>query len=109
MRWLLLGAFAGAAGTATTSLTPALALALALAGQLLASAGNAIDVISSATLMQRVVHATPSGRAFGLTGTCAQLGGALAYSAGGRLLTATSPRTVYLIAGPGLARRTPHC
>jgi len=98
-RWLLLGAFAGAVGTATTGLAPA--LALALAGQLLAGAGNAIDVVASDLLVQRVVPRELLGRVFGLIGTCAQLGAALAYSAGGPLLTATSPRTVYLIAGAG--------
>jgi len=99
VRWLLLGAFAGAAGTATTGLAPA--LALALAGQLVAGAGNAIDVVASDILVQRVVPRELLGRVFGLIGTCAQLGAALAYSAGGPLLTATSPRTVYLIAGAG--------
>jgi len=99
VRWLLLGAFAGAAGTATTGLAPA--LALALAGQLVAGAGNAIDVVASDILVQRVVPRDLLGRVFGLIGTCAQLGAALAYSAGGPLLTATSPRTVYLIAGAG--------
>jgi MFS family permease len=98
-RWLLLGAFAGAVGTATTGLAPA--LALALAGQLLAGAGNAIDVVASDILVQHVVPRELLGRVFGLIGTCAQLGAALAYSAGGPLLTATSPRTVYLIAGAG--------
>lgn len=99
VRWLLVGAFAGAAGTAATGLAPA--LAVALAGQLVAGAGNAVDVVASDTLVQRVVPRAMLGRVFGLVATCAQLGAALAYGAGGVLLAATSPRTVYLIAGTG--------
>ncbi len=97
--WLLTGAALGAVGTVTVGLAPA--LLVVFAGQLLAGVGNALDVVASDTLVQRVVPRPMLGRVFGLVGTSAQLGAALAYACGGPLLQATSPRAVYLISGLG--------
>lgn len=97
--WLLVGAFAGAAGAVGTGLAPNLGVVLAC--QMLAGAGNAVDVVASDMLVLRMVPRAMLGRVFGLVGTCSQVGAALAFAVGGPLLAATSPRTVYLIAGLG--------
>jgi MFS family permease len=92
--WILSGL-----GTLLTGLAPLLIVA-ALA-QAVAGVGNAIDVVATDTLIQRVAPREMLGRVFGFVGTAAPAGHTLAFALGGFLLDLTSPRAVYLIAGVG--------
>jgi MFS family permease len=64
--------------------------------------GNAVEVVAMDTLVQQSVPREMLGRVFGLVGTAAPAGHALAFAAGGFLIELTSPRTVFLIAGFGV-------
>lgn len=107
--WLLLGVVAGSIGTTVTGFAPA--LAVAVAGQALAGAGNSADVIANDTLVQQLVPRQLLGRVFGAVGTSAQAGSAIAYAAAGPLVDWTNARVTLVIAGVGgllgLAALTP--
>lgn len=93
--WLLT-----AAGTLFTGLAPF--VWLAAIAQATGGAGNGGENVASDTLIQRSVPREMLGRVFGVTSTAAFVGGGLAYAAGGRLLDATSPRFVFLVAAGGI-------
>jgi MFS family permease len=96
---LLVGTAATGAGTLLTGVAPLLAVAVAT--QLVAGAGNATENIGYDTLVQDLVPRELLGRVFGAVGTAAQLGAALAYACGGPLVTLTGPRAVFVIGGAG--------
>lgn len=93
--WLLT-----AAGTLLTGLSPL--VWLAAIAQATGGAGNGADNVASDTLIQRSVPREMLGRVFGVTTTAAVVGGGIAYTAGGPLLDATSPRFVFLVAAAGV-------
>lgn len=96
----LLGWVAGGVGAVLTGIAPW--IALVAVGQAIAGVGNAVEVVAMDTLVQRSVPREMLGRVFGLVGTAAPAGHTLAFAAGGFLVDATSPRTVFLIAGFGV-------
>jgi MFS family permease len=89
-----------AAGTLLTGFAPV--LWVAVAAQAIGGAGNGADNVASDTLIQRSVPREMLGRVFGVTSTAAFVGAGIAYAAGGPLLDATSPRSVFLVAGVGV-------
>lgn len=99
-RWLLAGVLTGAIGTGATALAPN--PVLAMAGQLLAGAGNTGDLVATDTLTQQTVPRPLLGRAFGAVGTSAQLGSGLAYVAAAPLVAAAGARTALLVSAGGM-------
>lgn len=69
---------------------------------MLGGIGNALENASTDTLIQREVPARMLGRVFGNVYGGAYLASTLAYAVGGPLLDATSPRTVFTVAGTGV-------
>ncbi|MEC3977105.1 MFS transporter [Amycolatopsis sp. H20-H5] len=96
---LLVSTAATGAGTALTGLAPV--LAVVVAAQLLAGAGNAGENIGYDTLVQCLVPRAFLGRVFGTIGTAAQLGAAFAYTAGGLLVDLAGARAAFVLAGSG--------
>lgn len=96
----LLGWIAGGIGAVLTGIAPL--TALVAVGQAIAGVGNAVEVVAMDTLVQQSVPREKLGRIFGLVGTAAPAGHALAFAAGGFLVEFTSPRIVFLIAGLGV-------
>ena len=96
---LLAGTAATGAGTLLTGLAPALAVAVAT--QLVAGAGNATENIGYDTVVQDLVPRELLGRVFGTVGTAAQLGAALAYAGAGPLVSLAGPRAVFVLGGAG--------
>lgn len=86
-------------GTAFTGLAPVIPLAVLT--QVTAGAGNGAENVAADTLLQEAVPSQKLGRVFGLTSSAAVAGSTIAYPLGGLVLEATSPRTVFLIAGGG--------
>ncbi|MDQ6709827.1 MAG: MFS transporter [Candidatus Dormibacteraeota bacterium] len=74
---------------------------VAAAAQAAGGVANGIENVASSTLIQEVVPAAMLGRVFGLFGTAASGGSALAYALAGFLIDATSPRLTFIIAGIG--------
>lgn len=98
-RLLLGGLVVGSVGATATALAPV--LGLAAAGQVIAGAGNGIDNIALASLVQLVVPTALLGRVWGVVGSAAQAGSGVAYAAGGPLVALTSPQTAFLVGGLG--------
>ena len=61
-----------------------------------------LGIIEGAASALRATPREMLGRVFGLVGTAAPAGHALAFAAGGFLVDAFSPKTVFLIAGLGV-------
>jgi MFS family permease len=99
-RWLLFGVVIGAAGTAGTGLAPD--AATATIAQLVAGAGNTLDVVATDTLVQRLVPREMLGRVFGSIGTAAQSGSAVAYLAAAPLVAAAGARVAFVVAAAGM-------
>lgn len=99
-RWLLAGVLGGTVGTGGTALAPT--PALAMAGQILAGAGNTADLVATDTLIQQLVPRPLLGRAFGAVATAAQIGSAIAYLSGAALVAATGARTALLVSAAGM-------
>lgn len=89
-----------AVGLLATAAAPS--LGLAVAAQVLGGIGNALENASTDTLIQREVPARMLGRVFGNVYGSAYLASTVAYAVGGPLLDATSPRTVFIVAGTGV-------
>jgi len=87
------------AGTALTGL--AWAAYAAFAFQVLRGAGAGLLDVGSSTLVQRAVPAELHGRVFGNLYGVVGLAAGVSYLAGGGLLTAISPRVVFVLAGCG--------
>jgi len=85
------------AGMLVTGLAPT--LAVAVAAQAVAGAGNAVENIGYDTAVQNAVPRALLGRVFGIVGTAAQLGAGLATAAGGALVALAGPRAVFVGAG----------
>ena len=96
----LLGWVASGIGAVLTGIAPL--IALVAVGQAVAGVGNAVEVVAMDTLVQQAAPREMLGRVFGLVGTAAPAGHALAFAAGGFLVDSVGPRTVFLIAGFGV-------
>jgi MFS family permease len=96
----LLGWVASGVGAVLTGIAPV--IALVAVGQAVAGVGNAVEVVAMDTLVQKAAPREMLGRVFGLVGTAAPAGHALAFAAGGFLVDLVGPRTVFLIAGFGV-------
>lgn len=96
---LVLATTASGAGTILTGLAPV--LAVVVAAQLIAGAGNAMENIGYDTVVQDVVPRPLLGRVFGTVGTAAQLGAGLAYLAGSLLVNLIGARATFIVAGTG--------
>jgi len=102
----LLGWVASGVGAVLTGIAPL--IALAAVGQAIAGVGNAVEVVAMDTLVQQAVPRELLGRVFGLVGTAAPAGHALAFASGGFLVDfftsrgLDGPRIVFLIAGLGV-------
>jgi len=94
---LVLAVVATGAGTLATGLAPV--LVVVVAAQVVAGAGNAVENIGFDTLVQDLVPRPLLGRVFGIVGTAAQLGAALAYAAGGVLVDVVGARATFVGAG----------
>ena len=75
----LLGWVAGGIGAVLTGIAPL--IALVAVGQAIAGVGNAVEVVAMDTLVQQAVPREMLGRVFGLVGTAAPAGHALAFAA----------------------------
>lgn len=87
------------AGTLLTGLAPNGLAAGAM--QAVGGVGNGADNVAIQTLIQQVVPRDMLGRVFGLLGTAAFTGSAIAYVVAGVLLDATSPRITFIVGGGG--------
>jgi MFS family permease len=96
----LIGWVATGVGAVLTGIAPL--IALVAVAQAVAGAGNAVDVVAMDTLVQQAVPRHMLGRVFGLVGTAAPLGHALAFASGGFLVDLVGPRNTFLIAGLGV-------
>jgi MFS family permease len=74
---------------------------LAAGAQSMGGLGNGIQNVASATLIQELVPREMLGRVFGLFGTAASAGSAVAYILAGVLLDLTSPRVTFVVGGLG--------
>lgn len=77
-------------------------LAAALLAQFAGGLGNGLQNATNDTLIQRSVERGMLGRVFGTVYGGAFLASSIAYGLGGLLLDATSPRSVYVVAGTGV-------
>jgi MFS family permease len=96
----LVGWVGSGAGAILTGVAPL--MAMVAVGQAIAGVGNALEVVAMDTLVQQASPREMLGRVFGLVGTAAPAGHALAFAAGGFLVDAWGPRVVFLIAGLGV-------
>lgn len=97
---LLIAAVAATgAGTIINGLAPA--LAVVVAAQLIAGAGNAVENIGYSTVVQELVPRQFLGRVFGTVGSAAQLGSAVAYVADSVLVGLAGTRATFVLAGVG--------
>lgn len=87
-------------GLALSGIAPSIALFVLF--YLVAGAGNGLENVACDTLIGRAVAPSKLGRVFGTVYGPMFLADALAAAAGGLLLTATSPRVVFLVAGCGV-------
>jgi MFS family permease len=92
--WLMSGVSAIATGLAPNA-------GIAAGAQSVGGLGNGIGNVASSTLIQQLVPREMLGRAFGLFGTAASAGSALAYTLAGVLLDLTSPRVTFVVGGIG--------
>jgi MFS family permease len=92
--WLLSATSALATGLAPNP-------AVAAGAQSVGGLGNGIQNVASSTLIQQLVPREMLGRVFGLFGTAASAGSAIAYSLAGVLLDVTSPRVTFVVGGLG--------
>jgi MFS family permease len=89
-------------GVGTLATGVATGLPFAAAAQVCAGAGNGANNVGGDTLIQQ--HAPPAmlGRAFGLVGTAAVLGGSLASLLAGLIVEVASARAAFLVGGAGV-------
>lgn len=96
---LIVAVIATGVGTIINGLAPI--LAIVIAAQLIAGAGNAVENIGYDTVIQVLVPRPFLGRVFGTIGTAAQLGAAFAYTLGSFLVGLVGARTTFVLAGVG--------
>lgn len=87
------------AGSLLTAVAPAIAVVAAV--QLVAGAGNGLDIVASETILHRRVPRRMLGRVAGLLSSATACGMAISMGLGGFLVDATSPRVAFLVAGAG--------
>jgi MFS family permease len=92
-----LGIFVWALALAGTGLSPTFVLALGMLA--VAGAANGLDNVVTDTILQRQVPEAYLGRVFSVKYLGYGAGEALAYPAGGVLVDALGPRSVFLLAG----------
>jgi MFS family permease len=92
--WLMGGVSAIATGLAPNA-------GIAAGAQSVGGLGNGVGNVASSTLIQQLVPREMLGRVFGLFGTAASAGSAVAYSLAGGLLAVTSPRVTFVVGGLG--------
>ncbi len=80
--------------------------AVALAGFALTGIGNGLGLTHERLLLQRVVPDDRLGRVFGVKGALVAWSFALAFLAGGALLSLAGPRTLFAVAGIGALAAT---
>ncbi|QKV74156.1 MFS transporter [Amycolatopsis sp. Hca4] len=97
---LVLAVVATGAGMVVTGL--ASLLAVVVAAQLVAGAGNAVENIAYDTVVQDLVPRPFLGRVFGTIGTAAQLGAASASVLGSFLVGMVGARATFVLAGTGM-------
>ncbi|MFJ4633724.1 MFS transporter [Streptomyces sp. NPDC088847] len=96
---LIAAVVATGAGTLINGLAPV--LAVVIAAQLIAGAGNAVENIGYDTVVQDLVPRPYLGRVFGTIATAAQLGSAFAYTLGSLLVGLAGARVTFVLAGAG--------
>ncbi|MEV6644228.1 MFS transporter [Amycolatopsis sp. NPDC051371] len=96
---LIVAVVATGAGMIVNGLAPV--LAVVVAAQLVAGAGNAVENIGYDTVVQDLVPRPFLGRVFGTIGTAAQLGAAFAYTVGSFLVGVVGSRATFVLAGTG--------
>lgn len=96
---LIVAVVATGAGTIINGLAPV--LAVVIAAQLIAGAGNALENIGYNTVVQERVPRQFLGRVFGTIGSAAQLGAAAAYVVGSFMVSLTGVRETFVLAGAG--------
>jgi MFS family permease len=96
---LIVAVVATGAGTIINGLAPV--LAVVVAAQLIAGAGNAVENIGYDTVVQDLVPRQFLGRVFGTIGTAAQLGAAFAYTVGSFMVGLIGARATFVLAGVG--------
>ncbi len=96
---LVLAVAATGVGALLTGLAPA--LAVVVAAQLIAGAGNAGENIGYDTVIQDLVPRPYLGRVFGTLGTAAQLGAGIASLAGAVVVGFAGARVAFVVAGIG--------
>ncbi len=100
LAYYLVGLVLSGAGTLVTGLSPG--ITLALVAQAFAGAGNSSNNIGGDTLIQRLVPQAMLGRVFGIVGTSAVLGGSVASLVGGTIVSISSARVAFVVAGGGV-------
>ena len=86
-----------AVGEVATGLSPTVWFAVAAFA--VAGTGNAFEIVSSDTLVQRRVPEALLGRVFGVIGTATLLGASISAAVGGLLLSVMSPGALFVWAG----------
>ncbi|GHF31780.1 hypothetical protein GCM10017566_00260 [Amycolatopsis bartoniae] len=99
MALLILAVVATGVGTVINGVAPV--LAVVIAAQLIAGAGNAVENIGYDTVIQDLVPRPFLGRVFGTVGTAAQAGAAFAYALGSFLIGLAGARATFVLAGIG--------
>ncbi len=102
---LLVGCAVMGLGTLLCGLAPALAFAIIC--QWIVGLGNGWQNVANDTLIQQTVPQELLGRVFGVVYSAPYAALLLTYLAGGALLSLTSPRVVFVIAGAGTLAATP--
>jgi MFS family permease len=98
-RIYLLSLALSSAGSLLTAIAPAVAVVALV--QLVAGAGNGIEVVANETILQQQVPRRMLGRVYGFMTTATALGLGISTAFGGFLVDATSPRAAFLIGGTG--------
>lgn len=102
---LLVGCAVMGLGTLLCGLAPALAFAILC--QWIVGLGNGWQNVANDTLIQQTVPQEMLGRVFGVVYSAPYVALLITYLAGGALLSLTSPRAVFVIAGAGTLAATP--
>jgi MFS family permease len=94
---VLVGMVFTASGNLLVGLAPAIGFAIGF--QLLGGVGNGLSLVGEDTLLQQRVPEHLMGRVFGAAASAIFIGSTVAYTGGGVLVDATSPRTALIASG----------
>lgn len=103
-RLYLLSLALSTVGSLLTAIAPVVAVVAAV--QLVAGAGNGIEIVASEAILQQQVPRRMLGRVYGFMTTATAIGLGIAMAVGGLLVDVTSPRDAFLIAAAGGAAVT---